>query len=184
MIIINSNAFWTAFAAIGSTIGALATTAAVIIALWQTKLHYKKILKVSFIEHYSFMSETDSEVYRFVGLSVTNIGNRITLLHGWGFSLVTAENILLLPDRTPMGKLVNVKVPHRLDVEEAITFGYNKASFYELIQKLIDQNLIEANKKIKCFVMDSTGKAHYTYTNKTAEKLLSSIRKELDNDRG
>ena len=31
------NLFWTAFGAIGGTIGAFAATAAVIVALWQTK---------------------------------------------------------------------------------------------------------------------------------------------------
>ena len=31
------NLFWTAFGAIGGTLGAVATTAAVVVALWQTK---------------------------------------------------------------------------------------------------------------------------------------------------
>lgn len=40
--------FWTAFGAIGSTIGSAATTIAVIVALWQTKYPYKKNLKLKF----------------------------------------------------------------------------------------------------------------------------------------
>ena len=40
--------FWTAFGAIGGTLGAIATTAAVIVALWQTKYANKKRLKVEF----------------------------------------------------------------------------------------------------------------------------------------
>ena len=38
--------FWTAFGAIGGTFGALATAAAVIVALWQTKYANKKKLKI------------------------------------------------------------------------------------------------------------------------------------------
>lgn len=40
--------FWTAFGAIGGTIGALATATAVFVALWQTKYSNKKKLKLAF----------------------------------------------------------------------------------------------------------------------------------------
>lgn len=43
------NLFWTAFGAIGGTLGALATFIAVIVALWQTKFSYKKKLQLSFL---------------------------------------------------------------------------------------------------------------------------------------
>ena len=43
--------FWTAFGAIGGTLGAIATTAAVIVALWQTKYANKKRLKVEFSDN-------------------------------------------------------------------------------------------------------------------------------------
>ena len=45
------NLFWTAFGAIGGTLGAVATTAAVIVALWQTKYANKKRLKVEFSDN-------------------------------------------------------------------------------------------------------------------------------------
>ena len=40
--------FWTAFGAIGGTLSAIATTAAVIVALWQTKYANRKKIKVEF----------------------------------------------------------------------------------------------------------------------------------------
>ena len=43
------NLFWTAFGAIGGTLGALATFVAVIVALWQTKLNYNKKVQLSFM---------------------------------------------------------------------------------------------------------------------------------------
>ena len=43
--------FWTAVGAIGGTLGAIATTAAVIVALWQTKYSQKKKLKLAFSDN-------------------------------------------------------------------------------------------------------------------------------------
>ena len=45
------NLIWTAFGAIGGTLGALATFVAVIVALWQTKLNYKKKVQLSFTDN-------------------------------------------------------------------------------------------------------------------------------------
>ena len=51
------NLFWAAFGAIGGTVGALATAAAVIVALWQTKYSYKKKLKLSFTDNITIVPE-------------------------------------------------------------------------------------------------------------------------------
>lgn len=40
--LVDWNLFWTALGAIGGTLGAIATFVAVVVALWQTKLNYKK----------------------------------------------------------------------------------------------------------------------------------------------
>ena len=40
------NLFWTAFGAIGATVGSVATAAAVIVALWQTRISFKKKLQI------------------------------------------------------------------------------------------------------------------------------------------
>ncbi len=44
----DTNLFCDAFGAIGGILGAIATFTAVIVALWQTKLNYKKIEAVIF----------------------------------------------------------------------------------------------------------------------------------------
>ena len=40
------NLIWTAVGAIGGTLGAFATSIAVIVALWQTKFNYKKKIRL------------------------------------------------------------------------------------------------------------------------------------------
>ena len=76
--------FWDAFGAIGGTVGALATAAAVIVALWQTKFSVRKKLKLSFDPHTVVMTPQNQKV-RFVSLTVVNIGNRDVVIQKWGF---------------------------------------------------------------------------------------------------
>ena len=45
-----SELFWTAFAAIGQAVGAIATAAAVIVTLWQVRYSNKKNLKMKFTD--------------------------------------------------------------------------------------------------------------------------------------
>ena len=81
--------FWTAFGAIGGTVGAFATAAAVIVALWQTKYNQKKKLKLSFSEDITIVPENGNVFYRYIGVSVTNIGNRDVIISNWGFKMHT-----------------------------------------------------------------------------------------------
>lgn len=56
--------FWTAFGAIGATAGAIATFAAVVVALWQTKLSYKKKLKLSFTDDIAVVPDRKRQIMR------------------------------------------------------------------------------------------------------------------------
>ena len=55
------NLFWTAFGAIGGTLGAVATTAAVVVALWQTKYSQKKIIKLAFSDNFQLYNTNTGE---------------------------------------------------------------------------------------------------------------------------
>ena len=55
------NLFWTAFGAIGGTLGAVATTAAVVVALWQTKYSQKKIIKLGFSDYFQLYNPNTDE---------------------------------------------------------------------------------------------------------------------------
>lgn len=77
------NLFWSAFGAIGGTLGAVATTAAVVVALWQTKYSQKKIIKLAFSDNFQLYNPNTGESVKFIGLSVTNTGNRkVITVHG------------------------------------------------------------------------------------------------------
>ena len=82
-----SQEFWTAFAAIGQAVGAIATAAAVIVALWQVRYANKKKLKMKFTDKNVVFSERGDSRYLFVNLSVTNIGNRNVTIRNWGMKV-------------------------------------------------------------------------------------------------
>ena len=66
-----SELFWTAFAAIGQAVGAIATAAAVIVTLWQVRYSNKKKLKMKFTDKNVVFSERGDSRYFFVNLSVS-----------------------------------------------------------------------------------------------------------------
>lgn len=88
--------FWTAFGAIGGTIGSIATAAAVIVALWQTKYNYKKKLKLSFSNNITIVPENGNKFYHYVGVTITNIGNRDVIIKNWGFILNNGSKMMIV----------------------------------------------------------------------------------------
>lgn len=79
--------FWTAFAAVGQAVGAIATSAAVIITLWQIRYANRKKLNLRFSDNNVVFSENGNLEFHFVNLTVTNIGNRNVIIKNWGIKV-------------------------------------------------------------------------------------------------
>jgi hypothetical protein len=62
MKITDWNLLWTAFGAIGGTLGAFATLLAVIVALWQTKYEARKKLKLSKLENIKIAGTSNGHI--------------------------------------------------------------------------------------------------------------------------
>lgn len=169
--------FWTAFGAIGGTLGAVATAVAVIVALWQTKLNYKKKLKLSFSDSITIVPETGSKFYKYVGLTITNIGNRDVVINNWGFYLNDDSVMLVVADTSPIGRLFQTNLPHRLQIEESISLYYDKSKFESVISECVEKGTLTKTQKILFFTTDSTGKKHKIKSDKTVEYYLSKISK-------
>lgn len=166
------NLFWAAFGAIGGTLGALATFVAVIVALWQTKFSYKKKLQLSFSDNITIVPENGNKFYHYVGVTITNIGNRDVVIQNWGFELDDGSQMLIVPDTSPLGRVLQVKLPYRLQIEEGTTLYCEKTLFHNAISECIEKGKLKENEKIKFYVSDSTTKKHYGLTNKIARDLL------------
>lgn len=165
------NLFWTAFGAIGATTGALATTAAVIVALWQVKYNERKKLKL----HFSASMVVHDQVLQtkkfFVRLSATNVGNRDIIISGWGYVFFENDGYGLIGlTESPIEQQINPSMPHRLKIEEQVSLYWEHDFFAKSVKSDIEAGLLRRNKKISFFVLDSTGQMYKVKTSKTASE--------------
>ena len=178
MKITDWNLFWTAFGAIGGTLGAFATLLAVIVALWQTKYENRKRLKLSKPESIKVTDTSTGHVEKeFVAVKVCNIGNRAVSIKSWGFKATHKENILLLPDSSPLAMAIQPSLPYRLETEENINLVYDKSLFDELVKRSCQDGTFKPRRKIKIWVADSTGACYYTKTPFPAQYCSSATSK-------
>ena len=87
------NLFWTAFSAIGQAVGAIATSAAVIVALWQIRYANRKKVKLSFSDKNVVFSGNGNLEFHFVNMTVTNIGNKNIIIRNWGIKVSKKKSI-------------------------------------------------------------------------------------------
>lgn len=166
------NLFWTAFGAIGGTFGALATAVAVIVALWQTKYSQKKKVKLKFHDRMSTVGGIGGR--NFVGISITNIGNRDVIVQSWGIKLYGKEFVIITQAMNDsVLNLLNVSLPHILKIEESITLYYPIEQYVIALTNFVREKDIQPSKRVRFFFRDSTGKEHIVKTTKPASFYIS-----------
>lgn len=146
-------------------LGVVATFSAVVVALWQTKYANKKKLKCQFVEDNTMVNPSTGDKKLYVGMSISNIGNKKVILTNWGLKLNNNSFLLILTsgfEKDFFDNAVSKKTPVAIEPEENITFFYSKELFKKLLAEYIDKNKIDRNKKITFLVHDSTGKAYKT----------------------
>lgn len=165
--------FWTAFSAIGGTLGAIATTAAVIVALWQTKYANRKKLKVEFNDNIFVMPANGPAIkkYEFVGITVTNIGNRNVCLQDWRVMLPNKKTAIIMYDKSMIAQQMADPWPRTLEPEQQDSQYWNKKLFVDFIQNEASQ-VKNKHRKLVWFVKDSTGRLYKTKSKKTIHQYL------------
>lgn len=137
--------------------------------LW---LHYgkqnivkKKIIKLAFSDNFQLYNPNTGESVKFIGISVTNTGNRKVIIRTWGVHLKEGSAIVMPPvDANGIEKMVYTKLPQTLDLEESIDLQWQKDKFQLFLEA--NEDNIEKSKPLVFYVNDSTGKQ---YTVKTKE---------------
>lgn len=165
------NLFWTAFGAIGGTVGALATTAAVMVALWQTKYSQKKSIKLSFSDNHMLCNQNNGQIVKFIGVNASNTGNRKVIISCWGIHLKKNDALVVTPlEISGLEKFAYIKLPKVLELEESVDLLWQTDRFRSFLQNNIDN--IENNKPLVFFVQDSTGKRYEVKTKKKASEYM------------
>ena len=167
------NMFWTAFAAIGQAVGAIATASAVIVTLWQIKYANKKKLKLRFSDKNVVFSENGSIEFHFVNLAVTNIGNRNVIVKNWGIRVSKQQNLLIVPDMSNLiVKAIQKPLPCTLEPEETVDLVFDIKLFVRNLRKEIKEGVFSEKDKLTLYVVDSTGKQYYVKGEKTIKKYI------------
>lgn len=167
--------FWTAFGAIGATLGAIATTAAVIVALWQTKYNNKKNLKVDFCDNIRLvpLKSNPAKLSEHVGITVTNVGNRNVKLMDWRIILPDKKGAIIVQDTSPIGKILSPPWPMILEPEDQTSQNWEKDLFYAyILDEIPKYSKKDRKKKIIWIVKDSTGKTYQTKSQKSLQQYL------------
>ena len=161
---------------IGAT-GAIATFSAVIVALWQTKYANRIKLKCCFIENNTVCNMNFGQQKSYVGMDISNIGNKKVIVSSWGIKtlnkfLLILTNIEQIENSDYFDKAVSVKTPYELDVEQNVTFFYAKDLFRQQLQSLIENGEIKSNRHIQFIVRDTTGRKYKVKSKKSAKFYL------------
>lgn len=153
-------------------LGAIATTAAVIVALWQAKFANHKKAKVAFVEEMvimpavalgslGYMPET-----AYVGVDFTNIGNRKIIIKSFWVELPSNIRAVIAPEVTPVNTL---SWPVEVDIEESVFLPWEREKFLGFIR---NEERLPRKQKLTFCVGDTTGKIYKCKTPKALQNYL------------
>lgn len=168
--------FWTAFGAIGGTLGAFATTAAVIVTLWQVRHQENKKLRLRFSDSMIMFSEDPSiPEETFICLSITNVGNRKVIVQNWGFFFHKKNCYGLLGiNQSQLTRRINPSLPYELEIENKIDLYLEHKYFVRNIKECIAEKALNPRRKLIFFVSDSAGKIYRLKSNKAIGQMIKS----------
>lgn len=164
---INWSIFWEAASAI-------ATTAAVFVALWQTRYASKKKVKLSFIEKMTIIPHGvvgSMPKNQYVGLEIVNTGNRKIVINQFWIELPENYRAVIQPDITPAG---TVNLPVELDIEQSMFLPWGREKFLGYLQ---DEKVLLRNQRLVFCISDSAGVTYKCKTTKTVQQYIDDIKK-------
>ena len=166
------NIFWSAFGAIGTTVGSLITAIAVVVAVVQYKQPLIKKLKISFSTAFPVFGCELGESYYCI--TTANTGVRPIIVTNIYLSTGKRNFVInnLMTDLDPNNH--GTDFPNELTPESyfAVYISYKKLS--EAFIDLLNRNEVNPNKKLKILVTDTTSGKHYCKTKLTAKRIAKN----------
>lgn len=163
------NVFWTAFGAIGTTIGSLITAITVVIAVKQYKQPLNKIIKVEFS---SAVSSFLGNPLEFYCINIKNRGIRqvqIDSVNIKGYSKI----LLLNYAQFSYGEKINF--PVIIEPEENKMILFEVDNFRKEISKAVAEGVIKKRNELIIFATDSLGDQYYCKTNIKINDIIKNI---------
>ena len=153
----NWNLFWSAFGAIGTTIGSLITGIAVIIAVKQYRQPLKKAINMGFTSAVS-MDEISGKPLYFYCITLKNRGLRTLQINSFH---VKGDRKSLWINNIQFDSNAKVRLPFRLDPETSVDFLIEGDVFRNALREAVANNELKKNQRLILFATDSLGDRYY-----------------------
>lgn len=154
------NIFWSAFGAIGTTIGSLITAAAVVIAVKQYKQPLKKVIKVEFTSAVS-IDEISRRSLCFYCISIKNKGIRTLQINSIN---IKGNKKKLWINNAQFNSNAKVNLPTKVEPEESKDFLFEIENFKNALRKAVTDKVLSKNQRLIIFATDSLGDNYYCKT--------------------
>lgn len=166
--VISKEIVWTA-------LGAISTSAAVIVALWQTVYQNQKKVRILYSESLTYPLGFIDGVHttdKYITLYISNTGNRKIIIKEYGIILKRNCFWVVIPEKTPLG---TVSLPLELDIEMAVSLPWKKSDFIEVLRK---ECKIADYRRVTFYIRDTSGKVYACKSLKTKRQYLKEFGKE------
>lgn len=146
------NLFWSAFEAIGTTLGSFITAIALIVAIKQYKqpLEKKIDVKITSAFHVREMNES-RELYCF---SIMNKGIRTVIINSI-YVISNKQKIVLTGLQYRFS--VNVVFPEQVEPERSLDIYFDVDDFKNILRQAINDNILKPNNRLTIMAQDSLG---------------------------
>ena len=173
----NDSLLWMKVSAIGTLLSSMATTCAVIVALWQTRFSQKKKLKLSFTDDVCVIPDNMRKTMKYVGIEIVNIGNRCVTIKSWGFILDDGSRVLIIPDHSLIYQKLFTSLPKKIEIEESISLMYERNLFVQSLNDCVKAGQLKETNKLIFYAFDSTGKEYTVRSNKAIACYIDNTKK-------
>lgn len=155
---------------------AIATTAAVIVALWQTRYQNKKKLKIGFTEDMTYIPIGGCGTVKknqYFEINVVNVGNRKVYIEHFGVLGKDEDGLRerIIQPSEPFGR--PIIFPYELDIEQGLSCPLEKSVFLANLKK---GNLLDESQKLVFYAKDSTGEFYTCQSTKTLQQYFDEYK--------
>lgn len=164
------NLFWSAFGAIGSTLGSLITAGAVIIAVKQYRQPLKKIVKVKFTSAVSW--DEFGNPLDFYCISINNMGVRVVQINSLCVQGIK-KNLWI--NNAQFNSNAKIILPVKIEPEENKDFLFEVDNFRHAIKQAVDDSILRRKQRLVIFVTDSLGDNYFCKTNISIGRLIKDL---------
>lgn len=167
----NWSLFWSAFGAIGTTIGSLITAIAVVIAVRQYKEPLIKRLKIKFRFAYPMGLGIDTELFC---IGVANAGIRPIVISNIYLSVEKKSLVLNSAQFTLPYAIDGLTFPIEVPPEQEVEMYIERARLVGFFTDALSEHRFASNSVVKILVSDKVGDEHYHSTGFTVRNFATN----------